>query len=69
MSNTGMKLFSLNGEEIEIVIHFNLLGSELDNRGTCKMDLDRRLTLGRAAMMGLTKIWKDKDIKSSTKVR
>ena len=41
---------------VEIVTHFNLLGSELEDRGTCKMDLDRRLELGRAAMMGLTNI-------------
>ena len=35
----------------------------------CKGEIWRRLSLGRAAMPGLNKIWKDKDITITTKCR
>ena len=39
------------------------------NRPGCKGEILKRLALGRAAMTGLNKIWKDKDIIMTTKCR
>jgi len=69
ISNTGMSQFTVNGENIEVVKHFNLLGSMIEEDGSCGREVERRLALGRAAMVGLSKIWKDKDLRVATKGR
>jgi hypothetical protein len=69
MSTAELQSFSLNNKNIEVVDHFNLLGSILEEEGSCKQEIVRRLALGRTAMCGLAKIWKDRDFPTSTKVR
>ena len=48
---------------------FIFLGATIEDSGSCKGDILRRLALGRVAMTGLDKIWKDKDITITTKCR
>ena len=36
--------------------------AKIEDSGSCKGDILRRLALGRAAMTGLNKKWKDADI-------
>ena len=50
----------VDGKHIEIVSHFIFLGSLITKDGICK--IRRRLAMGRSAMGGLTKIWKDREI-------
>ena len=69
MSNSSLSTFSANGEDIEVVKNFNLLGSMLSHDGSCEGELSRRLALGRASMAGLRKIWKDRDLMVATKLR
>jgi len=69
MSNAGITEFMVDGERIEVVKSFNLLGSIVEEEGTCRSELSRRLSLGRAAMTGLARIWKDRDLKITTKAR
>ncbi|PIK39650.1 reverse transcriptase-like [Apostichopus japonicus] len=57
----------LGGNKVEIVHDFNFLGSRIDDNGTCKGEIVRRLALGRAAVTGLNKIWRDKAISLLTK--
>ena len=69
MSTEEIEEFELDGENIEIVRDFVFLGAKIEDSGSCKGEILRRLALGRAAMTGLNKIWKDKDITITTKCR
>ena len=69
MANGILPTFNTAKGAIEVVDHFNLLGSVIESAGGCGMELARRLALGRAAMGGLSKIWRDKDISICTKIR
>ena len=60
MSTEEIEEFELDGEKVEIVWDFVFLGVNIEDSGTCKGNILRRLALGRAAMIGLNKIWKDK---------
>ena len=66
MSTEEMEEFELDGENVEIVQDFVFLGAKIEDSGSCKGEILRRLALGRAAMTGLNKIWKDKDITITT---
>ena len=59
MANTKIDSFCVNHENIEVVNSFVLLGSIIEEDGDCRLEIARRLALGRVAMAGLEKIWKD----------
>ena len=69
MSTEEMEEFELDGENVDIVRDFVLLGAKIEDSGSCKGYILRRLASGRAAMTGLNKIWNDKDITITTKCR
>ena len=69
MSNSSVTLFQINNVDIEVVKTFNLLGSIIEETGTCGSELAMRLALGRVAMKGLAKVWKDRGLQVETKVR
>jgi len=69
MSTTNLQRFKLGNEELEVVSSFSFLGSTIQENGDCKEDIVKRLALGRAAVVGLDKIWKGKDVRVETKVR
>ena len=69
MSTEEMEEFELDGENVEVVRDFVFLGAKIEDSGSFKGYILRRLALGRAAMTGLNKIWKDKDITITTKCR
>ena len=48
-------------EKIEVVKSFVLLGSTIERNGDCKVEITCIITLGRAAMTELNKIWKNRD--------
>ena len=62
MSTEEIDEFEVDGGESRSSTGFVFLGAKIDDSGSCKGDILRRLALGRAAMTGLNKIWKDKDI-------
>ena len=45
------------------------LGSVIEREGKCDMEIKRRVAIGKAAMNGLEKIWKDKHVSIDTKKR
>ena len=69
MSTEVIEEVEVNGEKVEIVRYFVFLGARIEDSGSRKGEILRRLTLGRAAMTGLNNIWKDKYITITTKCR
>ena len=69
MATEDLDEFLLDGKKIDIVGDFIFLGSKIQNSGRCEGEIIRRLALGRAAMTGLNKIWRDKNITTETKSR
>ena len=69
MTNTGIRDFRINGEAIEVVRSFQLLGVTLTEDGLNATEVKRRIGMGRSTMTGLTKIWKDNNIQLTTQVR
>ena len=59
----------VDGKHIEVVSHFIFLGSLITKDGFCEKEIRRRLAMGRSAMGGLTKIWKDRGITLRTNIR
>ena len=68
MTTANIDSFIMDGNRIEVVNSFNFLGSTIERTGGCTKEIRRRIGLGKAAMMNLSKIWKDKGISASTKV-
>ena len=69
MTTGNMDEFIINGEKIEQVESFIFLGSNVNKVADCGQEIQRRLTLGRTAMTNLTKIWKCRDVRLTTKRR
>ncbi|GFR95177.1 endonuclease-reverse transcriptase [Elysia marginata] len=69
MASEEVTEFNIDNEKVEIVNDSIFLGSKIQNTGTCDGEIACRLALGRAAMSGLTKIWRSKDIGTKTKIR
>jgi hypothetical protein len=69
MTTANWRSFEVDGEEIEVVTSFCFLGAMIENEGGCEKEIRRRITLGKVAMIGLDKIWKDKSISLMTKTR
>ena len=58
-----------DGETMETVIHFIILGSKITADGDCSHEIKRHLFLGRKVMTNLDSIFKSRDITLPTKVR
>ena len=59
----------IEGEKVEAVADFLLLGSKIGTDGDCSLEIRRGLLLGRKAMAKLDSALKSKDITLLTKVR
>ena len=60
--------WQIDGETVETVADFILLGSKIAVDGDCNHEIKRHLLLGRKVMTILDSIFKSRDITSSTKV-
>ena len=60
--------WEIDGETVETVSDFILLGSKITADGDCSHEIKRRLFLGRKVMTNLDSIFKSRDITLSTKV-
>ena len=63
-----MKLL-VDGSEVEQVDQFNFLGSLITFSGGCSTEIRRRLAMAKSAMVSLKKIWSDRGITKTTKIR
>src|SRR6218665_2473842 len=68
-----MRLDSINGAIYiiitKVVTSFTFLGSEVEKEGRCDKEIKRRVAIGKATMIGLEKLWRDKHMSINTKER
>ena len=60
---------TVDGKDIEVVTKFVFLGALITKDGLCVKEVRRRIAMGKAAMGGLTSIWKDRGVTMETKVK
>ena len=53
---------TVDGKDIEVVTKFVFLGALITKDGLCEKEVRRRIAMGKAAMGGLTSIWKDRGV-------
>ena len=69
MASGPITSWQIDGETMETVIDFIVLGSKITADGDCSHEIKRRLLLGRKAMTNLDSVIKSRDITLLTKVR
>ena len=68
MASGPITSWQINGETMETVTDFIVLGSKITADGDCSHEIKRRLLCGRKAMTTLDSILKSRDIALQTKV-
>ena len=68
MASGPITSWQIDGETVETVSDFILLGSKITMDGECSHEIKRRLLLGRKVMSNLDSIFKSRDITLPTKV-
>ena len=69
MESGPITSWKIDGETVETVTDFLILGSKITAAGDCNHKMKRQLFLGRKAMTNLDSILKGRDITLPTKVR
>ena len=60
---------TVDGKDIEVATIFVFLGALITDDGLCEREVRRIIAMGKAAMGGLTSIWKDIGVTLETKVK
>ena len=68
MASGPITSWEIDGETVETVIAFILVGSKITADGDCRHESKRRLVLGRKVMTNLDRILKSRNITLPTKV-
>ena len=68
MASSPITSWQIEGEKIEVVTDFLLLGSKITVDGNCSHEIKRRLILGRKDVTNLDSVLKSRDITLPTKV-
>ncbi|KAF7243396.1 Very-long-chain enoyl-CoA reductase [Varanus komodoensis] len=68
MASGPLTSWQIDGEEMEVVTDFILLGSKITTDGDCSQEIKRCLLLGRKAMANLDSLLKSRDITLPRKV-
>ena len=68
MASGPITSWQIDGETMETVADFNILGSKITAGGDCSHEIKRRLLLGRNVMTNVDSISKSRDITLPTKV-
>ena len=68
MAFSSITSWQIDGETVETVADFIVLGSKITADGDCSHEIKRRLLLGRKVMTNLDSILKSRDITLSTEV-
>ena len=68
MASSSITSWQIDGETVETVADFTVLGSKITADGDSSHEIRRRLLLGRKVMTHLDSILKSRDITLSTKV-
>ena len=68
MASGSITLWEIDGETVETVKNFILVGSKITTDGDCSHEIKRCLLLGRKVMTNLDSIFKSRDITLPRKV-
>ena len=68
MASGPITSWQIDGETVERVADFSILGSKITADGDCSHEIKRRLLLGRKVMTNLDSIFKSRNIALPTKV-
>ena len=68
MASGPFTSWEIDGETVETVKDFILLGSKITADGDCSHEIKRRVLLGRKVMTNLDSIFKSRDIPLPTKI-
>ena len=68
MASSLITSWQIDGETMETVTNFLFLGSKITVDGDCTHEIERRLLLGRKAMISLDSVLRSRDITLPTKV-
>ena len=68
MTSGPITSWQIDGETMETVTDFIILGSQITADGDCSHEIKRRLLLGRKVMTNLDSMFKSRDITLPTKV-
>ena len=68
MASGPITSWQIDGETVETMSDFIILGSKIIADGDCSHKIKRRLLLGRKIMINLDRIFKSRDITLPTKV-
>ena len=60
--------WQIEGEKVEVVTDFLLLGSKITVDGDCNHEIRRQLLLGRKTMRNLDSVLKSRDVTLPTKI-
>ena len=69
MASGPITSWQIDGETLETVADFIILGSKITADGDCSQEIKRHLLLGRKVMTHLDSVFKSRDITLPTKVR
>ena len=69
VTSSELEEFMIRDETVEVVDSFIFLGAKIEKDGGCRSEIIRRIAKGKAAMTGLHRVMKDKEISMRTKVR
>ena len=69
MASGPITSWQKNGETVETVANFIILGSKITADGDCSNDIKRHLLLGRKVVTNLDSIFNSRDITLPTEVR
>ena len=69
IASSPITSWQIDGETVETVAEFILLGSKITADGNCNHEIKGHLLLGRKVMTNLDSILKSRDITLPTKVR
>ena len=64
-----IRAVTVDGKDIGVVTKFVFLGALITEAGLSEKEVRRRIAMGKAAMGGLTSIWKDRGVTLETKVK
>ena len=68
MASNPITSWQIDGETVEIVADFIILGSKITADGDCRHEIKRRLLLGRKVLTNLDSTLKSRDITLPTKI-
>ena len=68
MASGPITSWEIDGERVETVSDFIILGSKITTDGDCSHEIKRRLLLGRKVMTKLDSMLKNRDISLPTKI-